>query len=120
VGRSCLRVRPIYVAPGNPKIRRLRRVIVRFAASLLCAPSSKLSACKTVLDAESSRSVVECGSPLPLMPQTVGLRESKKSAETSPRRPAFWTAAGAPPLFRRSAKNRPPPNAHRQFRCPPP
>ena len=31
-----------------------------------------------VLDAESSRSVVECGSPLPLMPQTVRPRESQE------------------------------------------
>jgi len=32
-----------------------------------------------VLDAGSSRSVVECGSPLPLMPQTVGPCESQES-----------------------------------------
>jgi hypothetical protein len=37
-----------------------------------------LSARKTVLDADSSRSVVECGSHLPLMPQTIGPRESRE------------------------------------------
>jgi hypothetical protein len=37
-----------------------------------------LSARKTGLDAESSRSVVECGSPLPLMPQTAAPRESQE------------------------------------------
>jgi hypothetical protein len=37
-----------------------------------------LSARKIGLDAESSRSVVECGSPLPLMHQTVEPRESQE------------------------------------------
>ena len=46
--------------------------------AVLCTPSSKLSARKTGLDAESSRSVVECGSPLPLMPQTAAPRESQE------------------------------------------
>jgi hypothetical protein len=46
--------------------------------AVLCTPPAKLSARKTGLDAESSRSVVECGSPLPLMPQTVEPRESQE------------------------------------------